>query len=144
MHDDWDMRSGYAGEPHPFDGAQAERVVPADGDPEAEVYRANLRRQQHSPRVGMFWWSASPARPRHRVRRWFVVGAVIALGLLFIKPLVVLATVAFVLLFSVALVSLLAIGALLLAARFVLGGRFAYLGARGPLRHGHTGTRWFG
>lgn len=132
MQQDWN--EGH--EAYPFDGSHVERVVPADGDPEEEAYRARLR-QREQWATSRFWWGQSVGRRGAGLRRVAWVGAVIVLLLLFIKPLAVLATIGLVLLVALAAMIFLAGGAILLAARFVLGGRYPYLGARGPWARPH-------
>jgi hypothetical protein len=134
MQQDWNQ--GH--EAYPFDGSHVERVVPADGDPEAEAYRARLRQREQFA-ANRFRWSQSVGRRRSGLRRLLWIGAAIVLLILFIRPLAVLATIGLVLLFSLAAVIFLAASAIFLAARFVLGGRYPYLGTRGPWPrpHGH-------
>jgi uncharacterized membrane protein len=132
MQRDWnDGRDAY-----PFDGPSAERVVPADGDPEAEAYRARVRaREQMTANAWM--WNRSIVRRTFSLRRLFWIGVAIVLLILFIKPLAVLATIALAALIAFAVMLALAVGAIFLAARFVLGGRYPTMGTRGPWRtHG--------
>jgi hypothetical protein len=127
MQQDWN--EGHKA--YPFDGSHVERVVPADGDPEEDAYRARLR-QREQWETNRFWWSQSVGPRRSGLRRLVWIGAAVLLLMLFIRPLAVLATIGLVLLVSLTAMIFLAAGAILLAARFVLGGRYPYLGARGP------------
>src|SRR6516225_7595682 len=94
MQDDWND----AHEAYPFDSSQAERVVPADGDPEAEIYRARLRERERMA-ANRLWW-LRPAGRQLRLGRLLWIGAAFVLVLLFIKPLAVLATIGLVLLLT--------------------------------------------
>ncbi len=146
MDNEWGFDADPDGRVHPFDGTQADRVVPADGDPEAELYRARLRHQA-PPTFRMFWAQTPATYRRGRVRRWLIAGAVIALGLLLIKPLLVIAAIVLALVFGFVLFGILAAGALLLAARLTLGGRYGYPTdrwhfARAFLHRSRMGPHW--
>lgn len=146
MNQDWDSDANPYGPVYPFDGSQAENVVPADGDPEAEVYRARMRRQA-APAFGRFWPQTSSTYRRGRLRRWLIAGAAIALGLLLIKPLLLVAAILLALVVGFVLFVILAAGALLLAARLTLGGRDGAADAQGHLaraflRYSRMGPRW--
>jgi hypothetical protein len=130
MQDNWNDGP----EAYPFDSSFAERVVPADGDPEAETYRARLRERMSANR---FWWSR-PAGRRLGLGRLLWIGALLMLMLIFIRPLAVLATIGLVLLFTFGALLFLAAGTIFLAARFVLGGRSPFLGARGTWPRPHS------
>jgi hypothetical protein len=106
------------------------RVVPADGDPEVESYRAALRERTHQRRS--VWWS----RSSRSLRRWAIALGALALVVVLIKPLVVFAAVVIAAVVGLILLGLLAAGALLLALRVSLGGRMAYyVGRGGAFRH---------
>jgi hypothetical protein len=123
-------------EAYPFDSTSAERVVPADGDPEAEAYRARVRARERMT-ANAWMWNRPIVRRPFGLRRLFWIGLAIVLLILFVKPLAVLATIAVAALFAFAAILVLAAGAIFLAARFVLGGRYPTMGARGPWRtHG--------
>jgi hypothetical protein len=140
MYQNWETDPREPGGAYPFDGSHVERVVPADGDPETAGYRANVRGQM-PPRAGMFWWHGGVVRPRHRLRRWLVITAVVALAVLLLKPLLVLAAVVVALLLGLLALGVIALGALLLAGRAMLGGRYAYFGGRGAQRGWRSGAR---
>jgi hypothetical protein len=143
MNHDWGFDEDPYGPAHPFDATQADNVVPADGDPEAEAYRARVRRQE-SPASQMFW-PLTPARYRRgTLRRWLIAAAVIALGLLFIKPLLVIAAVLVALVVGFVLFVILTAGALLLAARLTLGGRYGNSEPRGRLARAFLHSRRMG
>lgn len=116
------------------------RVVPADGDPEVERYRASMRERERM-RFGSVWMrSRGLATRRHTLRNWTITLAAVALIVLFIKPLAVVAAVVIAGLLGLLLLALLAAGALLLMARFTLGSRPAYhAGWDGAFRRG---PRW--
>lgn len=146
MNHDWGFDEDPYGPVRPFDGTQAEHVVPADGDPEADTYRARVRRQE-SPTFRMFWPLTPANHRRGTLRRWLIAASVIALGLLFIKPLLVIAAVLVALVVGFVLFVLLTAGALLLAARLTLGGRYGYSEPRGRLaraflHYSRMGPRW--
>jgi hypothetical protein len=126
MQDNWNDSH----EAYPFDASHAERVVPADGDPEAAIYRARLRERERMA-ANRFWW-VRPVGRRQGFSRLLWIGAVLLLMLIFIKPLAVLATIGLVLLVTFVALLCLAAGTIFLAARFVLGGRSPFLGTRGP------------
>ncbi|HEY7984061.1 MAG TPA: hypothetical protein VID73_07835 [Ktedonobacterales bacterium] len=131
MFQDWNEgREGY-----PFEGGHAERVVPAEGDPEAEVYRARLRQRERM--AGSRWRYRAVGPRRFGLGRalWIALAVVVLVAC--IKPLAVLATIGLVLLFSLLAFMFLAAGALFVAARFVLGGRYPTLGARWPRPRQH-------
>jgi hypothetical protein len=117
MQDYWNDRRGA----YPFDASHGERVVPADGDPEAEAYRARLRARERMA-ANRYWW-VRPAGRRLGLGRLLWIGALLALVLIFIKPLAVLATIGLVLLFGFVALLFLAAGTIFLVARFVLGAR---------------------
>ncbi len=130
----------------PFDGTQAEHVVPADGDPSAADYRAEVRRRERWTPVYRVWPRATAAR-RGALRRWLITAAIVALAVLFIKPLIVVAGVIAAILLGLVLFAVLATGALVLAARFALSGRFGYPGGRFDLLRfilngGRFGAHW--
>lgn len=132
MRNMWNVDGG-EDEP-PYANEPLGRVVPADGDPEVEHYRASLRAQER-PRVGMRW-----LRGRHALRNVAFALAAVALVVLFIKPLAVVAAVVAAVILGLIVLGLLVVGALVLAARLALGGRVAYHAGH-PGAYRRTG-RW--
>ena len=146
MNHDWASDNDSYGPVYHFDGSQADNVVPAEGDPEAEVYRARMR-QQASPAFHLFWGQVPSTSRRSHLRRWLIAGAALALGLLFIKPLLLVAAILLALVVGFVLFVILAVGALLLAARLTLGGRADAPDAQGHLaraflRYSRMGPHW--
>ena len=101
------------------------RVVPADGDPEVERYRAALRTRER-PHTRAAWMHS-----RHALRNWTITLGAVALIVLFIKPLAVFAAVALAVMLALIVLAMLAAGALFFALRMTLGGRMAYYAGRG-------------
>ena len=128
MHDESDMDGQPEARVYAFDGEQAERaerVVPADGDPAVEEWYAAQRARAwgNRPTYRAVWVTPRMLAPR-RGARWIGIAVLLALlVLLFVKPLVALATIALAIVGTVVLVGIVAAGTLLLAARMVLGAR---------------------
>ena len=149
MDNEWGFDAETNGGAHPSNGSPDERVVPADGDPEVPYYQATLH-QQERPFVHarMFRMGGSLGSPRrHVLRRWLIVAAIVALGLLFIKPLAVVAAILVALVVGFVLIALLAAGALVMVARFLLG-RYPYQNDRwrsGRMftHRGGMGSHWY-
>jgi hypothetical protein len=130
MFQDWNE----GGEGLPSEGA--ERVVPADGDPEAEAYRARVRQRERMA-SGRYWRYRAVGPQRFGLGRLLWIGLAVLVLIACIKPLAVLATIGLVLLFSLVAFMFLAAGALFLAARIFVGGRNPILGARWPRPRHH-------
>jgi hypothetical protein len=119
MQNMWGLGDNTTGQ-SPYSSEPIGRVVPADGDPEVDHYRASLRaREQRNARPSWL-------RGRHTLRNWAIALVALALVVLFIKPLLVFAVVVVGAVLGLLVLGLLAAGALLLAVRLALGGRLAY------------------
>jgi hypothetical protein len=124
-HWGWDVEP--EADAHPFGNGRAERVVPADGDPEVPIYREQMRRSRgFRPRYRIMWMGSSRGVTRRGLRWLFMLAGIAVLGLLLFKPLLAVAAILFALLAGLLVLGLLAGGALLLAVRFALGGRYPY------------------
>ena len=124
-HWGWDVEP--EADAHSFGNGRAERVVPAEGDPEVPLYRERMRRSRgFRPQYRILRIGGSRGVTRRGLRWWFMLAGIAVLGLLLFKPLLALAAILFALLAGLLVLGLLAGGALLLAVRFALGGRYPY------------------
>jgi hypothetical protein len=127
MDNNWGWDVEPEADAHPLGNGRAERVVPADGDPEVPLYREQMRRSRgFPPRSRIMWIGGSRGVIRRGPRWWFVLAGITVLALLLIRPLLALAAILVALLAGLLVLGLLAGGALLLAVRFALGGRYPY------------------
>jgi hypothetical protein len=122
MDNDW----GWDARPE-ADIAPYEQVVPAVGDPEVPLYLERMRRgRAYRPRSRFFDLDGSSGLARHASRWGLALAAIVALALLAFKPLLALTAILVGLLVTFVVLGLLAVGALALAVRFALGGRYPY------------------
>jgi hypothetical protein len=144
MDKNWGWDTPPQADAHPYGNGRAERVVPAEGDPEVPLYREQVRRSQgFGPRYRILR-SDGPRGTARRggLRGWVMLAAIAMVGLLVLRPLLALAALAFALLAALLVLALLAGGALWLAVRFALGGRYPNDAAGAGQRGGWQRLAW--